>query len=640
MFKSFLKRRRLILFLIDIIIISSVYIATISMVNSGLSSLVMSTDGILLNLLNFVACISVVRFITGIYSRIWRYANADTYLTLLVSDFISGIAIIIFDRFLPIFDIGIAGIVIVVMGEMVITVVSRLIYQQLHVASDKHLYNKSISGRQGKDVQDINIAIVGAGNIGATFSAELLRNPKFHYVPRCFVDIDANKVDNIIHGLPIFSPDDKLYSKLRSLNVTEVVIAITNISNEKKAKLFDLYQREGFKVKIYEDSLSGTSNASAHGTIREIKIEDLLFRDALSLNNSETKDFYANKTILVTGGGGSIGSELCRQVATLHPKKLIILDIYENSLYEIEQELIRLYGNTLNLEAVVASVRDVARLEEVFAKEKPEVVFHAAAHKHVPLMESSYTEAIKNNVIGTYNTANMAEKYGVQKFLLISTDKAVNPTNVMGASKRICEMIIQCRKDSKTEFCAVRFGNVLGSNGSVIPLFKKQIEDGGPVTITDKRIVRYFMTIPEAVGLVMEAGAMARGGELYVLDMGNPVKIITLAETMIKLLGYKPYKDIDIVEIGLRPGEKLYEELLMKTETLDKTSNKLIFIEKDKYHTREEIEEKLNLLRAAVEEGGYENMISAIRKTVPTYHSPEEINKTASEADEMLLASK
>lgn len=640
MFKSFLKRRRLILFLIDIIIISSVYIATISMVNSGLSSLVMSTDGILLNLINFVACISVMRFITGIYSRIWRYANADTYLTLLVSDFISGIAIIIFDRFLPIFDIGIAGIVIVVMGEMVITVVSRLIYQQLHVASDKHLYNKSISGRQSKDVQDINIAIVGAGNIGATFSAELLRNPKFHYVPRCFVDIDANKVDNIIHGLPIFSPDDKLYSKLRSLNVTEVVIAITNISNEKKAKLFDSYQKEGFKVKIYEDSLSGTSNAPAHGTIREIKIEDLLFRDALSLNNSETKDFYANKTILVTGGGGSIGSELCRQVAMLHPKKLIILDIYENSLYEIEQELIRLYGNTLNLEAVVASVRDVARLEEVFAKEKPEVVFHAAAHKHVPLMESSYTEAIKNNVIGTYNTANMAEKYGVQKFLLISTDKAVNPTNVMGASKRICEMIIQCRKDSKTEFCAVRFGNVLGSNGSVIPLFKKQIEDGGPVTITDKRIVRYFMTIPEAVGLVMEAGAMARGGELYVLDMGNPVKIITLAETMIKLLGYKPYKDIDIVEIGLRPGEKLYEELLMKTETLDKTSNKLIFIEKDKYHTREEIEEKLNLLRAAVEAGGYENMISAIRKTVPTYHSPEEINKTASEADEMLLASK
>ena len=640
MFKSFLKRRRLILFLIDIIIISSVYIATTFLVNSGLSSLVMSTDGILLNLINFVLCISVMRFITRIYSRIWRYANADTYLTLLVSDFIAGLAIIIFDRYISFFDVGIAGIVIVVMGEMVITVISRLIYQQLHVVSDKHLYNKSISDENGKKIEDINIAIVGAGNIGATFSSELLRNPKLHYVPRCFVDIDENKVDNTIHGLPIFSPGDKLYSKLRSLNVTEVVIAITNISNEKKAKLFNLYQKEGFKVKIYEDSISGTSNAPTRGTIREIKIEDLLFRDTLSLNNSETKSFYANKTILVTGGGGSIGSELCRQVAKLHPKKLIILDIYENNLYEIEQELVRLYGDTLNLEAVVASVRDVARLEEIFAKEKPEVVFHAAAHKHVPLMESSYAEAIKNNVIGTYNTANMAEKYGTQRFLLISTDKAVNPTNVMGASKRICEMIIQCRKDSKTEFCAVRFGNVLGSNGSVIPLFKKQIEDGGPVTITDKRIVRYFMTIPEAVGLVMEAGAMARGGELYVLDMGNPVKIITLAETMIKLLGYRPYKDIDIVEIGLRPGEKLYEELLMKTETLDKTSNELIFIEKDKCHTREEIEEKLTLLQSAVDAGGYENMISAIRTTVPTYHTPDEVNVLADEADEMLLASK
>ena len=356
------------------------------------------------------------------------------------------------------------------------------------------------------------------------------------------------------------------------------------------------------------------------------------------MENPETKAFYAGKTVLVTGGGGSIGSELCRQIAALQPKKLVILDIYENNAYDVQQELIRKYGDKLNLEVIIASVRDVERLEHIFRDLRPEIVFHAAAHKHVPLMEHSGVEALKNNVLGTYNVAEMSEKYGVEKFLLISTDKAVNPTNVMGASKRLCEMIIQCRENSKTEFTAVRFGNVLGSNGSVIPLFKRQIEAGGPVTLTDKRIIRYFMTIPEAVQLVMVTCAMAHNGELFVLDMGKPVKILDLAENMIRLSGFTPYKDIDIVEIGLRPGEKLYEELLMKTEELDKTSNDMIFIERDKGLPREEVERKLDLVRQAIETEEQSAVLEVIRKTVPTYHDPAEINGKADQARETAAA--
>ena len=345
--------------------------------------------------------------------------------------------------------------------------------------------------------------------------------------------------------------------------------------------------------------------------------------------------FYGGKTVLVTGGGGSIGSELCRQIAALHPKKLAILDIYENNAYDVQQELIRKYGDKLNLEVIIASVRDVDRLDQIFRDLRPQIVFHAAAHKHVPLMEHSGVEALKNNVLGTYNVAEMAEKYGVEKFLLISTDKAVNPTNVMGASKRLCEMVIQCREDSKTEFTAVRFGNVLGSNGSVIPLFKRQIEAGGPVTLTDKRIIRYFMTIPEAVQLVMLTCAMAHNGELYVLDMGKPVKILSLAENMIRLSGYTPYKDIDIVEVGLRPGEKLYEELLMKTEELDKTDNDMIFIERDKKLTRAEVDHKLDLVREAINTESQSAVLDVIRKTVPTFRDPEEVNRQAAQAEEV-----
>lgn len=356
--------------------------------------------------------------------------------------------------------------------------------------------------------------------------------------------------------------------------------------------------------------------------------EDLLFRRPTDVISEEARAFYRDKVVLVTGGGGSIGSELCRQLATCSPRKIIIFDVYENNAYDIEQELWHRYGASLDLAVEIGSVRDCERLEGVFLYYRPDVVFHAAAHKHVPLMEHSSAEAVKNNVFGTYNTADMAEKYGAKCFILISTDKAVNPTGVMGASKRLCEMIIQSRTDSDTTFAAVRFGNVFGSNGSVVPLFKRQIDAGGPVTVTDKRATRYFMTVSEAAGLLMQAGAMATAGDLFVLDMGSPVKIYDLAVDMIRLSGLTPFLDIDVVETGLRPGEKLYEEPLVDTGSLVKTDNDLIFIERDTPCTREEIEEKLNVLREAVRLSEREiaspRIALAVKSVVPTFSYPEQ----------------
>ena len=361
-----------------------------------------------------------------------------------------------------------------------------------------------------------------------------------------------------------------------------------------------------------------------------LNVDALLFRKPRVVTNADSLAYYTGKVVLVTGGGGSIGSEICRQIAAISPKKLVIFDIYENNAYDIQQELISVYGAKLNLAVEIGSVRDRARLDAVFAHYKPQVVFHAAAHKHVPLMEHSVCEAIKNNVFGTYNAADIAEKHGVDKFILISTDKAVNPTSVMGATKRMCEMLIQCRIDSATRFAAVRFGNVLGSNGSVIPLFMRQIAAGGPLTVTDKRIIRYFMTVSEATGLVLQAGYMAEQGELFVLDMGEPVKILELAESMIRLCGLEPYRDIEIVETGLRPGEKLYEELLTQCDGLDKTANDMILVERENLLSREDVEDKLDTLRRAVAEAEGElcapSVIEALRQAVPAFRDSAQVN--------------
>ena len=566
------------------------------------------------------------RFIFKLYNVVWRYANYNTYFLIVISDIFAALTNYVIGLIFETISFNFNFIFVISATYVLCFLVSRFVYQILYSYKNKLSELQKDTNKLNK----INIAIVGAGNVGASLVEILKRNPKAHYNPYCFIDSDKQKVGKVIDGLKVYYDDDKIIEKIKKLPIQEIIIAITDLEFDKKKALFDKYKQTNCKIKLYEYPTSDKSLIK--GMIRELKIEDLLFRDALKFNTDKTKMFYNDKVVLVTGGGGSIGSEICRQVAKQKPKKLAILDIYENNAYEVQQELLNKYGSDINLEVYIASVRDADRLDYIFNKLKPEIVIHAAAHKHVPLMENNAPEVVKNNVIGTYNTANMAEKYGVERFILISTDKAVNPTNVMGASKRLCEMVVQCRKDSNTtQFIAVRFGNVLGSNGSVIPLFRKQIEKGGPITITDKRIIRYFMTIPEATQLVLEAGSIAKNGELFVLDMGKPVKIIDLAENMIRLSGLTPYIDIDIQEIGLRPGEKLYEELLMKNEELDKTENEMIFIERDKSYTRKEIEEKLEILLKAVENGDNESIKKAIRLTVPTYIAPEVANSKLEE---------
>lgn len=631
------NRRKCLLLGLDLLILFAVYMLTISVAmfsnafqNAGYEAWVY-----LLNFLLFVVCIFGVRFAFSIYSNVVRYANSLVFIKMIAADAAGGVLAVVAAYLIGYIDIGFwIGCAFVCMSN-VMTLLSRFAYQLLYRSKNMTVH---------KSTDKIPVAIVGAGQIGSMLAEELIYDKRSKYTPVLFVDKNEQKVGGVIHGIKIYSDNQEALNAMDALGVREVFIAISYIDEEHTEAYFDYYGKSGRVVKIYDFPIksNGESDEGARRVIREVRIEDLLFRTPLSVVDGETADYYSGKTVLVTGGGGSIGSELCRQIARFSPKKLIILDIYENNAYDIQQELKRKYGDGLDLTVEIASVRDRARLEAVFANYRPDVVFHAAAHKHVPLMEHSNCEAIKNNVLGTYNTADMAEKYGVGKFILISTDKAVNPTNVMGASKRLCEMVIQCRRDSKTVFAAVRFGNVLGSNGSVIPLFRNQIANGGPVTITDKRIIRYFMTIPEASGLVLAAGAMASCGELFVLDMGKPVKIMDLAENMIKLSGFTPYIDIDIVETGLRPGEKLYEELLIKTEKLDKTENNLIFIERDTPLTRDTVEAKLDLLRSVIKEE--ENKIAspaitaAMKSVVPTFRSPEEVNVDASGAEEMKMA--
>lgn len=416
---------------------------------------------------------------------------------------------------------------------------------------------------------------------------------------------------------------------MQKIYVQEIFFSITNISPENKKELLHICQETNAKIRILPSTEDIIKNKNVLESLKEVEIEDLLGRDPIKLDNNNIESLIKGHAILVTGGGGSIGSELCRQIATFNPELLIIFDIYENNLYNIELELRAKYPN-LNIKGIIGSVRDKKKLEDVFSKYKPYLVFHAAAHKHVPLMEVSPLEAIKNNVLGTQNVADCADKFGTKRFILISTDKAVNPTNIMGASKRMCEMVIQAKnKTSKTEYAAVRFGNVLGSNGSVVPLFKKQIKEGGPVTVTHKDITRFFMTIPEAVGLVLQAMTYAKGGEIFVLDMGEPVKIYDLAVSLIKLSGLQPDIDIPIEITGLRPGEKLYEELLMSEEGLEHTKHNKIFVAEPLDIPAEEVSKRVEMLRKFVqtEDHTMAEIKRIVKKAVPTFVEAEEKNK-------------
>ena len=578
------------------------------------------------------------RAVFGFYKNVWRYTYTKAYLGAILQDAFATVVSVILTVTVRgvingVFVFKIWQFVIMAALFCLITLGSRYVYRLLY----KYRNRVTDEGNSHK----INVAIVGAGQMGALLADELRCSKTSNYHPIAFIDKDKSKKDEYLGGVRIYHEDDNIVQTVKSLPIQEIFIAMPGLDSDAIEHLYRLYKKTGCKIKLYDTPVKemGVENPNGKRQLRPFQIEDLLFRKQLKINNKLSLDFYQGKVVLVTGGGGSIGSELCRQIAKLKPKKLIIVDIYENNAYDIQQELLRTYEDKLDFEVFIASVRDEKRIDTIFAKCRPNVVFHAAAHKHVPLMENSPAEAIKNNVLGTYNVANAAEKYGVEKFILVSTDKAVNPTNIMGASKRMCEMIIQCRKDSKTSFSAVRFGNVLGSNGSVIPLFRQQIAKGGPVTITDKRIIRYFMTIPEASQLVIQAGAMAKSGELFVLDMGKPVYIYDLAVKMIELSGLKPNVDIKIVEVGLRPGEKLFEELLIKTETMEKTDNQMIFIEKDTPYSREAIEEKLASLKAAVSETADElkakEIFDAMKKAVPTFKDPEIVNKNAEKSQEM-----
>ena len=572
--------------------------------------------------------------VTGsIYKQLWRYGGIQCYIRLLFTDFFAFLVYILVAFVLPIERVSMMRM----LGLMSLNLLGALTIRMLYRYAFKCGNNVTLTGRilvkllkliagiditTSNDARKIKVAIIGAGRVGVCLADELMGNSASNYIPLCFIEVNPVKVGKQVKGLPVFLENDYTLQKLKDLEIQEVIFAIPSLPTEKKKALYDLYKEQGFKLKVYDYPVMMTAGKRRY--LREFDIEELLFRKQIIMADAKTNNYYKDKVVLITGGGGSIGSELCRQLAKMKPKKIIILDIYENGAYDVQQELKIAYGNAIDLQVEIASITNRKAMTRVFETYRPQIVINAAAHKHVPLMEHNCVEAIENNVFGTKTVVELCEQFQVERFMMVSTDKAVNPTNVMGATKRMCEMIVQSASThGNVKYSATRFGNVLGSAGSVIPLFKRQIANGGPVTITDKRIIRYFMTIPEASQLVLQSGALAKNGELFVLDMGQPVKIMDLAQNMIRLSGVP---NIEIKEIGLRPGEKLYEELLVKTEELDKTSNELIFIERDTPLSKEAISEKLAILEKACALGDNDFAREALRQAVPTFKRPEEVN--------------
>ena len=483
-----------------------------------------------------------------------------------------------------------------------------------------------LTRKRGQDDEE-RILLIGAGEGGRAILNEKATSGRIPGRICCIVDDNAEKWGKYLDGVLIYGGREQIPEAVEEFRITQIIFAIPTCSGKNKQEILNICKKTPCEIRLVPGIYDIVTGGVQVSDIKEIELEDLLGREPVRLNMELMDNFLKDKVVMVTGGGGSIGSELCRQIAKFEPARLVVIDSYENNAYGLQQELIRTYGGRLDLKVEIASIRDKQRTYGVVEKYHPDVIFHAAAHKHVPLMEACPSEAIKNNVFGTYHVVRAAEKFGVKKFVMISTDKAVNPTNFMGATKRFCEMILQSRQKSGTEFCAVRFGNVLGSNGSVVPLFKKQIANGGPITLTDKRIIRYFMTIPEAAQLVLEAGAMAKHNQVFVLDMGEPVRILDLAENLIRLSGLVPYEDIQIVEIGLRPGEKLYEELLIDNDNLQKTANSKIFVEEQSPISPEQLMEHLLVLdRAVTEENSDEDIIELMKSLVPTYRTPGEVN--------------
>ena len=566
---SFLKK---LLFLIADFFISAFSVLITALLTENFQYLFVNRVTPFVYLMAFPSLVVVLLYLFNVYHIMWEYSELIDYIRIFAVTLISSASLYIIHFVVP--D---TNFTLLPSNYLLISLITFALISFIRILLIKA--KKPYKNLDGKDLE--NVMVIGAGAAGSIIINDIKNNAsKNKYSIKCLIDDDPNKKGSILNGVAVVGGSEEIVSATKKYEIDIIIFAIPSCSTSKKSAILNICQKTGCSVKILPSYFQLISDPASIDTtkLRQVEIEDLLGRDPIDIKVGSVLNYVNGRTVLVTGGGGSIGSELCRQVACHNPKRLIIFDIYENNAYDIQNELVRNYPE-LDLVVLIGSVRDENRLESVFDKYKPELVFHAAAHKHVPLMENSPNESIKNNVFGTYNTAKCADKYGAKRFVLISTDKAVNPTNIMGASKRICEMIIQYfNSKSNTEFVAVRFGNVLGSNGSVIPLFKKQIAEGGPVTVTDPNIIRYFMTIPEAVSLVLQAGATANGGEIFVLDMGEPVKILDLAENLIRLSGLTPYTDIKIEFTGLRPGEKMYEEKLLAEEGLKRTDNRLIHI--------------------------------------------------------------
>lgn len=606
--------RRFFLFLTDTFLLNAcVYLSLIMRFDVGIVSIEPQYINNYVDNMLFYTIISLFIFwVFRLYHSLWQYASiaevyriAEACITVEVVHFLSNKMV---GNMLPRSCYFNAAIYLIIA-----ICASRFMYRMIRTVLNKYRNIKTSN----------NVMIIGAGEATNVIMREIqsssyLANSNI----ACIIDDDRRKVGKYIRGVKVIGTRDKIKEAAKLYDIDEIIFAIPSASNEVKRDILNICKETDCTLKILPGVYQMVDGEINVNSIRNVDVLDLLGRDPIEVDIESIMGYVKDKVIMVTGGGGSIGSELCRQLVSHKPKQLIIFDIYENNAYDIQQELKINYPDA-NVVTLIGSIRNVSRLESVFAQYKPDIVYHAAAHKHVPLMEVSPDEAVKNNVVGTWNVARMADKYGVKKFVMISTDKAVNPTNVMGATKRICEMIVQTYNEiSKTDFVAVRFGNVLGSNGSVIPLFKRQIEAGGPVTVTDPNIIRYFMTIPEAVSLVLQAGAYAKGGEIFILDMGEPVKIDDLAKNLIRLSGYTLGVDMEIKYTGLRPGEKLYEELLMKEEGLQETDNKLIHIGKPIEFDKENFFDNLEKLKEeAYSETG--NIRESLKKVVVTYHPDE-----------------
>ena len=606
--------RRFFLFLTDTFLLNAcVYLSLIMRFDVGIVSIEPQYINNYVDNMLFYTIISLFIFwVFRLYHSLWQYASiaevyriAEACITVEVVHFLSNKIV---GNMLPRSCYFNAAIYLIIA-----ICASRFMYRMIRTVLNKYRNIKTSN----------NVMIIGAGEATNVIMREIQNSS---YLANsniaCIIDDDRRKVGKYIRGVKVIGTRDKIKEAAKLYDIDEIIFAIPSASNEVKRDILNICKETDCTLKILPGVYQMVDGEINVNSIRNVDVLDLLGRDPIEVDIESIMGYVKDKVIMVTGGGGSIGSELCRQLVSHKPKQLIIFDIYENNAYDIQQELKINYPDA-NVVTLIGSIRNVSRLESVFAQYKPDIVYHAAAHKHVPLMEVSPDEAVKNNVVGTWNVARMADKYGVKKFVMISTDKAVNPTNVMGATKRICEMIVQTYNEiSKTDFVAVRFGNVLGSNGSVIPLFKRQIEAGGPVTVTDPNIIRYFMTIPEAVSLVLQAGAYAKGGEIFILDMGEPVKIDELAKNLIRLSGYTLGVNMEIKYTGLRPGEKLYEELLMKEEGLQETDNRLIHIGKPIEFDKENFFDNLEKLKEeAYSETG--NIRESLKKVVDTYHPNE-----------------